>query len=329
MQGAMEQRTFGKTGWRVGQIGLGCWQFGGAIVLDGRPDGWTGISDDESIATIQRAVELGINFFDTADMYGWGRSEEIVGQALKPHRDRVFIATKVGFWHDEQDRRTLNESKDYILRACDASLRRLQTDRIDLYQSHLWRTERWIEFLDAFETLQKQGKIRFYGVSTNDFDMVQRFDERNHLASVQSNYNLLDRHVEKETLPYCKARGIAFIARGPLATGKLSGTLTKNHTFDADDIRNKWLKGDDRKKFERDIDTVERLKPIAQRNGSSLAELAVRFVLTHPAVSIAIFGTKNRTQLEHNVAAGVLPALTEEEMAEIEKGLGGNDAMME
>ena len=137
MQDAMEQRIFGKTGWRVSRIGLGCWQFGGAIMLDGRPDGWTGISDDESTATIQRAVELGINFFDTADMYGWGHSEEIIGQTLKPHRDRAFLATKVGFWHDDQDRRTFNESKDYILRACDASLRRLQTDHIDLYQCHL------------------------------------------------------------------------------------------------------------------------------------------------------------------------------------------------
>ncbi len=321
MQGAMEYRTFGKAGWRVSAVGVGCWQFGGAIMLDGRPDGWTGISDNESLATIQRAVELGINFFDTADMYGWGRSEEIVGKTLKPYRDRVFIATKVGFWHDDQNRRTFNESKDYILRACDASLRRLQTDRIDLYQCHLWRTERWTEFLDAFETLQKQGKIRFYGVSTLDFDMVQRFNERNRLASVQSNYSLLDRHVEKETLPYCKARGIAFVARGPLAMGKLSGKLTKNHKFDADDIRNKWLKNDDRKNFERDIDTVERLKPIAQKCGCNIAELALRFVLSHSAVSLAIPGTKNRTQLERNAAGGVLPPLTQEELVEIEQAL--------
>ncbi|HUI08556.1 MAG TPA: aldo/keto reductase [Verrucomicrobiae bacterium] len=318
----MEYRTFGKAAWRVGRIGLGCWQFGGAITLDGRPDGWTGIRDHESIATVQRAVELGINFFDTADMYGWGHSEEIVGQALKPHRDRVYIATKVGFWHDDRNRRTLNESKDYVLRACDASLRRLQTDRIDLYQCHLWRTERWTEFLDAFETLQEQGKIRFYGVSTNDFDMVQRFNERNHLTSVQSTYNLLDRHVEREILPYCQAHDIAFIARGPLATGKLSGNLTKNHRFEADDIRNKWLKGSDRKRFERDIDTVERLKPVAQKFGCRLTELALRFVLTHPVVSTTIPGTKNRRQLDHNVAAGALPHLTGEELKEIERALG-------
>lgn len=321
MHGAMEYRTFGKTGWRVSAVGVGCWQFGGAIMLDGQPDGWTGVSDEESAATIQRAVELGFNFFDTADMYGWGHSEEIVGKALKPHRDRVYIATKVGFWHDNNGQRTLNESKDYILRACDASLRRLQTDRIDLYQCHLWRTERWAEFLDAFETLEKQGKIRFYGVSTNDFDMVQHLNERKHLASVQSNYNLLDRHVEKETLPYCQEHGIAFIARGPLAMGKLSGKLTKNHKFDDDDIRKRWLEDANREAFERDIETVERLKPIAQKFGCSTAELAVRFVLAHPAVSATIAGTKNRTQLERNAAAGTLPPLTRDELAEIEHAL--------
>ena len=319
----MVNRVFGKTGWRVSQVGLGCWQFGGAITLDGKPDGWSGISDDESTATIKRAVELGINFFDTSDMYGWGHSEEVLGNALKQvgHRDRQHIATKVGFWHDGENRRTLNESKDYILQACDASLRRLQTDHIDLYQCHLWRTERWTEFLDAFETLQKRGKIRFYGVSTNDFDMIQRFDERKHLASVQSNYNLLDRHVEQAILPFCRERGIAFIARGPLAMGKLSGRFAKNQKFDADDIRTKWLEDGNRQNFERDIDTVERLKPIADKYGFTMAELAVKFVLTHVAVSTTIPGTKNRGQLERNVAACILPPLTHDELDTIHQVL--------
>jgi len=319
----MVYRVFGKTGWRVSQVGLGCWQFGGPIMLDGKPDGWSGVSDEESVATIKRAVELGINFFDTSDMYGWGHSEEVLGRALKEvgNRDRHHIASKVGFWHDDQGNRTFNESKDYILRACDASLRRLQTDRIDLYQCHLWRTERWTEFLDAFETLQKQGKIRFYGVSTNDFDMIQRFDERKRLVSVQANYNLLDRHAEQDVLPYCRARGIAFIARGPLAMGKLSGKLTKDHKFGADDIRSKWLEGDDRQDFERDVDMVERLKPIAQKYGFVMAELAVKFVLTYVAVSTTIPGTKNRSQLEHNVAASILPPLTHDELAVLQQVL--------
>ena len=317
----MTFRTFGKTGWRVSQVGVGCWQFGGAITLDGKPDGWTGVNDAESMATVQRAVELGVNFFDTSDMYGWGHSEEIVGQALKPYRDRVFIATKVGYWHDDQGRRTFNESRDYILQACEASLRRLQTDYIDLYQCHLWRTERWTEFLDAFETLQQQGKIRAFGVSTNDFDMVQRFNERNNLSSVQSNYNLLDRKPEQGTLPYCQAHGIAFIARGPLAMGKLSGKYTKDTRFDPGDIRSKWLEDDDRKNFERDIEAVERLKSVAAKTEMTLPQLAIKFVLTHEAVSICIPGAKNRSQLEANVAAGNLPPLTREKMAAVEEAL--------
>ena len=226
----MIYRAFGKTGWRVSQVGVGCWQFGGAITVDGKPDGWPNVSDEESAATIQRAVELGINFFDTSDMYGWGRSEEVLGRTLKKigHPDRIHIATKVGFWHDDRGGRTFNESKDYILRACDASLRRLQIDHIDLYQCHLWRTERWTEFLDAFETLQQQGKIGFYGVSTNDFDIVERFDERKKLTAVQSRYSLLNRKAEREILPYCRGRGIAFIARTPFARGRLSGRMTKD-----------------------------------------------------------------------------------------------------
>ena len=319
----MGTRLFGKLGWRVNQVGLGCWQFGGALTLDGKPDGWTGVNDDESIATIKRALDLGVNFFDTADMYGWGHSEDILGRALREAqaRPRVHVATKVGFWHDAAGNRTFNESSDHILRACEDSLRRLQTDHIDLYQCHLWRTERWPEFLDAFEKLQKQGKIRGFGISTNDFDMVEHFDERKNLAAVQANYNLLDRNVEKEILPYCRARGLAFIARGPLAMGRLSGKYTKDTKFDADDIRNRWLEGDNRAGFERDIAIAERLKPIADKGGFTLSQLAIKFVLTHVAVSVVIAGAKNRAQLEQNAAASVLPPLTPEELAAVNQAL--------
>jgi myo-inositol catabolism protein IolS len=319
----VNSRAFGKTGWHINEIGLGCWEFGGAIQLDGKPDGHTGVTDQESIATIRRAVELGVNFFDTADMYGWGHSEELVGAALKAYRDKVFIATKAGFWHDADGNRTLNESKDYILRACEASLRRLQTDRIDLYQCHLWRTERWAEFLDAFEKLHDQGKIRSFGVSTNDFDMVQRFNERGNLSAVQGNYNLLDRGAEREVLLYCQQHGLAFIARGPLAMGRLSGKYARDSQFDANDIRSKFLEGDGRKAFEQQLDTVDRLKPIATKGGMTMAQLAIRFVLSHPGISVLIPGSKNRAQLEQNVAAGSLAPLTSETLAAIDQALAG------
>ena len=321
----MIYRTFGRTGWRLGQIGVGGCQFGGPIQLDGHPDGWTGITDAESQAIIRRAVELDANFFDTADMYGWGHSEEILGSTLKAMgaRDRVYLATKVGFWHDDAGRRTFNESYDYVIRACEDSLRRLQTDYLDLYQCHLWRTEQWAEFLDAFETLQTQGKIRFFGVSTNDFDMVQRFDERKKLASVQADYNLLDRRAEKEILPYCRSRGIAFIARKPLAMGKLGGEMIKSTRFDADDLRSQWLEPEQREAFQRDLDAVERLKPVAREASVLLAQLALKFVLTHVAVSVAIPGAKTPAQLERNIAVNVLPALTQVDLAAIERALSG------
>lgn len=319
----MIYRPFGKTGWRVSQIGVGCWQFGGAITLDGQPDGWPGINDNDSIAVVRRALELGINFFDTADMYGWGHSEEILGRALKDGlagvggRDRVYIASKVGFWHDDNGRRTLNESRDYIIAACEASLRRLQLTHLDLYQCHLGRTERWPEFLDAFERLQKAGKIRQYGVSTNDLDVVQRFDDRQNLASVQANYNLLDSRAEQTLLPYCRSRGIAFIARGPLAMGKLGGRMTANTKFDANDIRTKWLAPESRETFERDLAIVERLRPLAAKNGYTLAQFALKYVLTHVAVSTTIAGTKTRTQLEDSVSATFLSPLSTDDLAGI------------
>ncbi len=184
----------------------------------------------------------------------------------------------------------------------------------------MWQTERWTEFLDAFETLQKQGKIRFYGVSTNRFNVIQHFNERGHLAAAQSNYNLLDRHVEQDILPYCHERGIAVIVRGPLARGKLSGRFTKNQKFDATDIRNNWLEGDNRRSFERDVDTVDRLKPVAEKHGFTMAELAVKFVLSHPGVATTIPGTKNRRQLERNVAASVEP-LTKDQLTIIHEVL--------
>jgi aryl-alcohol dehydrogenase-like predicted oxidoreductase len=319
----MIYRPFGKTGWRVSQISVGCWQFGGAINLDGKPDGWTGVTDENSIAVVRRALDLGINFFDTADMYGWGHSEEVLGRALQDGmagiggRDRVYIASKVGFWHDDQERRTLNESRDYIIAACDASLRRLQLTHLDLYQCHLWRTERWSEFLDAFERLQKAGKIRQFGVSTNDADMVQRFDERKTLAAVQANYNLLDRRAEQSLLPFCRSRGIAFVARGPLAMGKLGGRLTANTRFDPNEIRAKWLADENREGFDRDMTIVDRLRSVAGKIGYTLPQLALRYVLNHVGVATTIVGTKRRDQLEDSVSCTFLTALTADDLAAI------------
>ncbi len=161
-----------------------------------------------------------------------------------------------------------------------------------------------------------------FGVSTNDFALIKHFDERKSLGAVQSNYNLLERAVEKEILPYCRARGIAFIARGPLARGRLSGKYTPASRFDPQDIRSVWLEtAAGQQAFARDLATVERLRPIAEKGGFTLAQFAIKFVLDQVAVSVVIPGTKNREQLECNVAASVLPPLTREELAAVEKAL--------
>ncbi len=285
------------------------------------------MTDEESIATILKAVDVGVNFFDTSDQYGWGRSEELLGRALQPFRDQVLIASKVGFGQDAAGHRTLHEDRDYIVAACERSLQRLGTDRLDLYQCHLGKTERWEEFLAAFTTLLEAGKIRSFGVSTNDFTTVQRFDETRSLGAVQTNYNLLDRRAETEILPYCRARGIAFIARGPLAMGKLSGRYRADHQFDADDIRQRWLETDAaRQRFATDLGLVEKLRPIADKGGFTLAQLAIKSVLAHVAVSVVIVGAKTRAQLEENVATSVMPPLTHEELAAVRQVLGEAEA---
>jgi aryl-alcohol dehydrogenase-like predicted oxidoreductase len=323
----MNKRLFGSTNWEVTAMGLGCWQYGGAITIDGAADGWAGIQDEESLATIRQAATGGINFFDTADMYGWGHSEEILGRALRDllpslgGRDQVHIASKVGFWHDETYRRTFGESREYILQACDASLRRLQTDYLDLYQCHLGRTERWTEFLDAFELLRRQGKIREFGISTNDLDMVEKFNERGTLGSVQANFNLIDRKPASTLLPYCRKHNIAFIGRGPLAMGKLTGKYNRHTVFDPEDIRSKWLTGTHRAAYERDIQIAERLLPLATAWNISLADLAIRYVLDHEGVSVVIPGARNRSQLQHNLRAASLPPLTTKQLDLIHREL--------
>ncbi|NQU11564.1 aldo/keto reductase, partial [bacterium] len=292
-------RLFGRTGWRVAEIGLGGWQFGGAITLDGKPEGWSGITDADAVAAIRRALDLGVNFFDTADMYGWGHSEDLLGATLQDAaaavggRDRLYLASKVGYWHDDQDRRTVNESVPYILRACEDSLRRLRTEHLDLYQCHVSETTRWPEFLDAFERLQRAGKIRAYGVSTLSVDLVRQFDEAGKLGAVQTSYNLLERDAERTILPYCRARGIALVVRGLLAMGKLSGKYTPDFRFAADDIRSRWVETEaDRAAFAADLAVVEQLRGVAEKYGFTLPQLALKYMLSNVAVSVVIPGAR-------------------------------------
>ena len=288
----MEYRTLARTGLRVATIGMGCWAIGG--------DAWGPVEDRDSEDAIRRAVELGVNFFDTADVYGRGHSEELVGRALKERRDDVVIATKVGLWDSHRDVvPNIYSDPQLLIERADESLRRLQTDRIDVYQCHLWWDENTETFLEAFEALKAQGKIRFYGVSTNDVDHLRHFNQHGTCDVVQFDYSILNRTPEEELLPYAQEENIGTIVRGPLRMGLLTGKFTPDSTFPEGDVRNAWP---DEPWWRESLEKVERLRSLA--NGTSLGEIALRFVLNHPAVHVAIPGAKNPAQIEANVRAG-------------------------
>lgn len=305
----MRYRRLGKTGWQVSVIGVGCWGIGGQ---------WGEVDDRTAIATLWRAFENGVNFFDTADAYGEppGRSEELVGKAFQGIRHEVFIATKVGNWARRHGHPLPYTSPLHIIACCHASLYRLRTDYIDLYQCHLGNpTDAEVEvFLDAFERLKEQGKIRAYGISTNSLDALQRFNRHGTCATCQLDYSILNRAPEGDLLPYCRERDIGVIVRGPLAMGVLTGKFTPDTIF-TDEVRRSWNEGERRERFLKRLEVVERLR-FLERDGRTMAQAALQFVLAHPAVSCAIPGAKNPQQAESNAQAAD-GGLTAEELAAI------------
>jgi myo-inositol catabolism protein IolS len=307
----VQYRTLGKTGWQVSVIGLGTWNIGGQ---------WGEVDDRTALATVWRAYECGVNFFDTADAYGEppGRSEELLGKALQGIRHEVFIATKVGNWARRHGHPLPYTSPLHIVACCHASLYRLRTDYIDLYQCHIGNpTDAEIDvFLEAFERLKEQGKIRAYGISTNSIDALIRFNKQGTCATCQLDYSILNRAPERDLLPYCQEKGIGVIVRGSLAMGILSGKFTPDTVF-TDEVRRSWNEGERRERFLRRLEIVERLR-FLERDGRTMAQAALQFVLAHPAVSCAIPGAKSPQQAEANATAGD-GALTEEELKAIDE----------
>jgi myo-inositol catabolism protein IolS len=291
----MDYRDLGRTGIRVSTIGMGCWAIGG--------DAWGPVDDRDSVAAIHRALDLGIHLFDTADVYGRGRSEELVGTALEGRRDMAVIATKVGLWHSGGERPNAYTHPRMVLESCDESLRRLRTDRIDVYQCHLWWDENTEVFLEAFEKLKTQGKIRTYGVSTNDVDHLRHFDQNGTCEILQFDYSILNRSPERELLPYALARRIGTLARGSLRMGILTAKYSADTVFPDSDIRREWV---GQGWFEEQLEKTDRLKPLAGES-RRLSQIALAFVLAHPAVSTTIPGAKTPDQVEQNVAAADRP----------------------
>ena len=212
----MEYRILGKTGLEVSSVGVGCWQMGGLV----GESGWTGTTDEESIATIHRAKELGVNLLDTAEGYGQGHSEDVIGKALKGRRDDYVLATKVRPITDDPDE---TKARARILEACEGSLRRLQTDHIDVYQLHAVPHEATMPaVMDALAELKDQGKIRWFGISINDTDAIRKLLALGDLATLQVGYSLLSRSGEA-ALQLAKEENLGTLIRGPLASGALSG----------------------------------------------------------------------------------------------------------
>ncbi|MBN1179500.1 MAG: aldo/keto reductase [Anaerolineae bacterium] len=307
----MEKRTLGKSGIEVTKMGFGLWAAGG--------DYWGPTEDQKIFDAIDAALDAGINFFDTADVYGGGHSEELLGRAMKGRRDRFVTATKIGWFDfDGEAGRSAYDTVDKLVAGVESNLRRLQTDYVDVIQSHIdFRDPTMEVFLEGFQKLQRDGKVRAYGVSTSNFEYLQAFNGDGGASTLQIDYSILNRTPEAEIFPYCIAHNIGVITRGPLAMGILTGKFTPDWEFREDDWRRRWQETpEERDVFLQDLQKVEQLRPLAQ--GRTMAQLALQFVMAHPAVTVAIPGAKNPRQLQDNVQAALLPALTDEELAQID-----------
>jgi aryl-alcohol dehydrogenase-like predicted oxidoreductase len=309
----------------VSPIGLGCWAIGGPFWSNGAPVGWGEVDDEESVAAIQRALDLGATFFDTSDVYGAGHSERVLGRALAGRRDDVVVATKFGNTFDEETRAITGEdaSPEYIRHACEASLRRLGTDRIDLYQFHLsgYDAVAAVEVRDALEALVGAGLIRAYAWSTDDPERARVFAQGEHCAAVQHELNVLSD--APEMIQLCESEGLASVNRSPLAMGLLTGKFDADAQLPADDIRGKapaWLKWfRDGRPAPEWLARMESVRDILRGGGRSLAAGALGWILARSGSTIPIPGFRTVAQVEDNLSALEHGPLSAEQLKEIEE----------
>ncbi|MFZ1119562.1 MAG: aldo/keto reductase [Candidatus Binataceae bacterium] len=303
----MKKRKLGSQGLVVSELGLGCM---GMSQFYGPRD------DTESTATLERAIELGLDFFDTADIYGTGHNEELVGKVLRKHRNRVIIATKFGNLVLPDGTRAINGRPEYVRSACDASLKRLGVDHVDLYYQH--RVDKNVpieETVGAMADLVRQGKVRYLGLSEASAKTIRRAHAVHPISALQSEYSLWTRDYEDEVIPTLRELEVGFVPFSPLGRGLLSGALGE---LPADDMRRKISPRFEGDNLDQNLKVVARLKEIAGEKGITPSQLALAWVLAQGDDMVPIPGTKRRKYLEENIAAASVK-LSKSDLARIEE----------
>jgi aryl-alcohol dehydrogenase-like predicted oxidoreductase len=322
------KRMLGRSGIEVSPMGLGCWAIGGPFWLDGKADGWGEVNDEESVRAIQRALELGVTFFETADVYGTGHSETVLGRALEGRRDRVVIATKFGVTFDADTRQATgtDTSAAYVRGACEASLRRLRTDVIDLYQLHISSLplEQAEEVAGVLEDLRREGRIRAYGWSTDDVEGARLFARMPSCTSIEHTLNVFED--APALLGLCADHDLASINRSPLAMGVLSGKFTADSRLPTDDVRgagHTWVPYfEDGRLSPAFLERLAAVREILTSGGRTLSQGALAWIWARSERTIPIPGFKSVEQVEENAGAMALGPLTPAEMGEIETLIG-------
>ena len=310
----MKTRKLGSTDFHLTTIGLGTWAIGGPWQF-----GWGTQDDQESISTIRRALELGINWIDTAPAYGLGHSEEVVGQAIQGLAEKPIIATKCGRAWGEDGRLYGNLKRDGIRAETEASLRRLRVEAIDLYQIHWPDPDEGLEEgWAAIADLVKEGKLRYAGVCNFSVEQLKRIQPIHPVASSQPPYSMLAREVEAEHLAYCAANDIGVIPYSPMQKGLLTGKVTRDwvHGLDESDHRRRDFNFQE-PRLSANLETVDGLRAIADKRGKTVAQLAIAWVLRRPEITAAIVGARRPPQIEETVLAAEW-ALCPEDIAAIE-----------
>jgi aryl-alcohol dehydrogenase-like predicted oxidoreductase len=314
----METKKLGNSDLQLTRVGYGAWAIGGA----GWEFSWGEQDDADSVAAILCSLDLGVNWIDTAAVYGTGHSEEIVAKALKQWTGkRPYVFTKCVLRWDENRKVYQDHSAASIRKECEDSLHRLQTDIIDLYQMHWPPKDNGPELEEAWRAmseLKTEGKVRWIGVSNFDPSQMERAAKIAPVTSNQPPYNVIRRKIEEENLPYCLKQGIGVISYAPMASGLLTGAMTRERaaSLSPDDFRSRNPEFKE-PKLSKNIEVVERLRKVGARHGRGPGEVAIAWVLRHPAITGAIVGARNAKQAEGVMSAGELK-LTAEEIAEIE-----------